>query len=445
MGAIEHKGTLSDGDDSGSCAVAASIQDLMQAPKFDDARCGCHENGHPSKWNQQLHQGRFQFEPDDEPFELSANACMDRNRDSFNPRMLLPIDEYNHEIFIMPRPPSDRRPAQTSDLDQTTHSEVLPPSRLPMTVLNVGEVQHPDKGPQSRRLGSLGIVRQFVDNLTQKPCSVLEIPKSRFYRPATLKAELDFIAEAQKRTGNITVRRCEVDGTHGYVVLDDFSGSSMLATRLKPPEQTVGTSPLSERAVASLAGGILHAMQELHDVRLVVGGLLPETVLISPDFGGQAQIAPWGHVRLLALPRIATSRKSLDRHIQLFMAPELHRCEQPPNQRRVAFDPAADIWALGVLVYLMLCGRFPHTSVRPTEVAQEEVLRRGQWHFLPGDIWKDISPGAKELLKDGLLQANPRLRASAKEALAHPWISTLASGKDIPLSHGFRITSRKDS
>jgi len=87
-------------------------------------------------------------------------------------------------------------------------------------------------------------------------------------------------------------------------------------------------------------------------------------------------------------------------------------------------------------------------SIRQTEASPEEVLKRGQWRFEPKEAWDSISDEAKKFLKDGLLQPNPRMRASSTEALSHPWVASLAkprasgaSGATPPLGHGFRISS----
>merc|ERR1719399_1301307 len=163
--------------------------------------------------------------------------------------------------------------------------------------------------------------------------------------------------------------------------------------------------------------------------------------MTSPGSNSQT-LSPWGQILLVTLPRIAAKmpKETTPSEMRYFTAPELHRCEQLPGQRPSCFDPAADLWALGVLVFLLLSGQYPQVSARPGETPSDEVLQRGQCSFEPRDVWAQISPGAKEFLKDGLLQANPKMRATAGEALSHAWIATFAGGRDVPLSRGFRIS-----
>jgi serine/threonine protein kinase len=83
------------------------------------------------------------------------------------------------------------------------------------------------------------------------------------------------------------------------------------------------------------------------------------------------------------------------------------------------YDTAVDIYSLGVTLYILLCG-FP-----PVFANSEEVI-------FPNAYWKDISEGAKDLLKK-MLQTNPLQRITAREALRDKWIwKHLQSSKHRP-------------
>jgi len=79
-----------------------------------------------------------------------------------------------------------------------------------------------------------------------------------------------------------------------------------------------------------------------------------------------------------------------------------------------------DVWAVGVITFIMLSGEFPFikTNSDCKDQTKMEKLRRADFHF--GITWKGrgITPFAKEFVK-GCLQADPKKRWTAKEALQH--------------------------
>jgi serine/threonine protein kinase len=88
--------------------------------------------------------------------------------------------------------------------------------------------------------------------------------------------------------------------------------------------------------------------------------------------------------------------------------------------QRSSYDKAVDIWALGVIVFVLLCGCLPFDddSTRiPTESAARKkfTLRFPRWA-------SNLSASAKDLLHN-LLDVNPKTRYTAEQALAHPWVS----------------------
>eukprot|EP00511_Aplanochytrium_stocchinoi_P001165 CAMPEP_0204827046 /NCGR_PEP_ID=MMETSP1346-20131115/4613_1 /ASSEMBLY_ACC=CAM_ASM_000771 /TAXON_ID=215587 /ORGANISM="Aplanochytrium stocchinoi, Strain GSBS06" /LENGTH=352 /DNA_ID=CAMNT_0051955339 /DNA_START=103 /DNA_END=1158 /DNA_ORIENTATION=- len=87
-----------------------------------------------------------------------------------------------------------------------------------------------------------------------------------------------------------------------------------------------------------------------------------------------------------------------------YLAPEM-------VSRRYSFG--VDVWAIGVLTFVLLCGVFPF----------EDDVRKGAKvnYKLKFPPWaKNISASAKDLLK-ALLQVNPNARATAASAMDHPW------------------------
>lgn len=93
-----------------------------------------------------------------------------------------------------------------------------------------------------------------------------------------------------------------------------------------------------------------------------------------------------------------------------YTAPEIVKDER--------YSKGVDMWALGCVLYTLLCG-FPPFYDESIQVLTEKVAR-GQYTFL-SPWWDDISKPAQDLVSH-LLTVDPDKRYSINEFLAHPWI-----------------------
>eukprot|EP00731_Ephydatia_muelleri_P028536 Em0020g180a len=80
----------------------------------------------------------------------------------------------------------------------------------------------------------------------------------------------------------------------------------------------------------------------------------------------------------------------------------------------------ADMWAVGVLTFLILTGRMPFTDSRGDEYMFGNIVKG---HIAHSDEWDCLSLSAKDFIKALLLVDGPS-RLSAKQALRHAWISS---------------------
>lgn len=82
------------------------------------------------------------------------------------------------------------------------------------------------------------------------------------------------------------------------------------------------------------------------------------------------------------------------------------------------YDEKCDIWSCGVILYIMLCGYPPFNGKTDTEILTK--TKSGKFAF-PDKEWRNISAEAKDLVTK-MLNKNQKLRCSAADAYAHPWI-----------------------
>ncbi|XP_014638234.1 PREDICTED: serine/threonine-protein kinase 33 [Ceratotherium simum simum] len=101
----------------------------------------------------------------------------------------------------------------------------------------------------------------------------------------------------------------------------------------------------------------------------------------------------------------------------IYMAPEVINAHDYSQQ--------CDIWSIGVIMYILLCGEPPFLA--SSEEKLFELIRKGELHF-EGPVWDSISGCAKSVLKQ-LMKVDPAHRITAKELLDNQWLTgnTLSS------------------
>lgn len=99
-------------------------------------------------------------------------------------------------------------------------------------------------------------------------------------------------------------------------------------------------------------------------------------------------------------------------------------------QRR--YGPPADIWSIGVIMYILLCGQPPFWA--PTEAGIFNEVLKATPNFSNPPWSTKISQSAKTVLK-AMLTRDPRQRITAAQALAMPWVRVDGDAPDVPLDH----------
>jgi calcium-dependent protein kinase len=99
-----------------------------------------------------------------------------------------------------------------------------------------------------------------------------------------------------------------------------------------------------------------------------------------------------------------------------------------PEVIRGSYDERCDIWAIGVISFLLLSGDPPFGGCggpEPLLTVRSNILK-GAFQYEPEDVWSLVSARAKEFITS-LLVVDPKKRPTARDAQKHPWLKEWAS------------------
>ncbi len=180
----------------------------------------------------------------------------------------------------------------------------------------------------------------------------------------------------------------------------------------------------SESKCARLVKQMLSAVRYLHSKNIIHRDLKLENFLFSSaaaeselrmiDFGLSKHFDNFGdlHYEMVGTPYT--------------VAPEIINGE---------YDEKVDIWAMGVITYLLLSGETPFGGVDGESLLSvRSRIMEGHCDFEPAEIWDHVSDEAKAFIKR-LLDPNASTRPTAKEAQRDPWLRTFGK-KDFDKGNG---------
>lgn len=169
-------------------------------------------------------------------------------------------------------------------------------------------------------------------------------------------------------------------------------------------------SSYTEKDTRELSKALLTAIEYIHSSGVAHRDLKPENLLLETTRSNcQIKVADFGFARRVHAVQSLTTRCGTPTYV----APEI--LKNHPH------DESADMWSVGVIMYLLLVGYPPFK-----EDIQQQLFRRirlGEYEFQAGD-WHGISEEAKDMIRS-LLVVDPAHRYSAKKALQHEWISDM--------------------
>jgi len=180
-------------------------------------------------------------------------------------------------------------------------------------------------------------------------------------------------------------------------------------------------SGYSEKESSTMIKKCLEAVQYLHSMGIIHRDLKPENLLFSSSVAGdfsEIKISDFGLAKIWTGDMLVKTACGSPNYV----APEVLL-----NQMH-GYNFACDMWSLGVILYVLLCGFCPFFD--ECTPALFSSITSGTYSF-PSPYWDNISDDAKDLVQK-MLVVDPVTRYTPEQALAHPWIQNNTRTDPIP-------------
>lgn len=256
--------------------------------------------------------------------------------------------------------------------------------------------------------GHYGVVRKCMNRKTNQWYAIKSIRKSKVGKVDVLKREVALLKECD-HPNIIQLVEVHEDQKYLHLITELCTGGELFDRIIEKTQSEEGH--FSERDAANLVGRILDAIAYCHDQKGIVHrDLKPENFLFSNrDEDAVIKIIDFGLSRHDDMKAGIMNTKV---GTPYYVAPEVLNRE---------YTKSCDIWSIGVITYILLCGYPPFYGDTDNQIF--DSVRTGRFDF-PSPDWDGISDSAKDFICS-LLKRDPSKRLSASAALEHKWIKEM--------------------
>lgn len=212
-----------------------------------------------------------------------------------------------------------------------------------------------------------------------------------------------------------------------YLVLEKVNGGELF-------NRIVNKGKLSQPETKAIITQLLTGLKYLHSMDIVHRDLKPENILLEIQDGDQQY--PWDTNESVVTVKIADfglakfiGKLSFTNTLcgtPAYVAPEVL-----VNQTVRRYNKAVDMWSIGVLLYVCLCGFPPFSEELGPPSMRQQIIEARFAFYSP--YWDEIDDSALDLISR-LLVADPNRRLNVDQAIQHPWLQKepLAAVSEAP-------------
>ncbi|XP_077363983.1 serine/threonine-protein kinase DCLK3 isoform X2 [Festucalex cinctus] len=262
--------------------------------------------------------------------------------------------------------------------------------------------------------GNFAVVRECRRRADGRTLAVKMVERSRLLgREHMLQNELSLLASL-RHPRVVRLLAHHRTAARAYLVMELAGGGDLF-------EAISERGSFGEGEAALMMADVSQALKYIHRRSVVHRDVKPENLLIFHTVPGMTRLklADFGLAMVVTEPVFTICGTPT------YVAPEI--------LSETGYGVEVDMWALGVILYILLCGFAPFRSRDRDQDELFEIIKQGQLHFLP-PYWDAISEEpclccyseAKGLVS-GLLQSDPVARMTAEHTLQHSWLRAMAA------------------
>jgi len=185
-----------------------------------------------------------------------------------------------------------------------------------------------------------------------------------------------------------------------YLVMEEMDGGELF-------DRIVAKAYYNEKEARDTCMILLEAVRHMHENNVAHRDLKPENLLlVSKSDDSQVKIADFGFAKKVYEECSLTTQCGTPGYV----APEILEGKK--------YDQRADMWSVGVILYILLGGYPPFIENTQRELFRK--IKRGDYEF-HDEYWGTVSKEARDLI-GSLLTVKPSERLDAEQALENPWI-----------------------
>lgn len=250
--------------------------------------------------------------------------------------------------------------------------------------------------------GNFAVVKECIERSTAREYALKIIKKSKCRgKEHMIQNEVSILRRVKHPNIVLLIEEMDVP-TELYLVMELVKGGDLF-------DAITSTSKYTERDASGMLYNLASAIKYLHSLNIVHRDIKPENLLVyeHQDGSKSLKLGDFGLATIVDGPLYTVCGTPT------YVAPEIIA--------ETGYGLKVDIWAAGVITYILLCGFPPFRgSGDDQEVLFDQILM-GQVDF-PSPYWDNVSDSAKELINMMLL-VNVDQRFSAVQVLEHPWVN----------------------
>ncbi|NWT95359.1 DCLK2 kinase, partial [Urocynchramus pylzowi] len=254
--------------------------------------------------------------------------------------------------------------------------------------------------------GNFAVVKECVERSTRKEFALKIIDKAKCCgKEHLIENEVSILRRVKHP--NIIMLIEEMDTpTELYLVMELVKGGDLF-------DAITSSTKYTERDGSAMVYNLASALKYLHGLNIVHRDIKPENLLVCEYSDGtkSLKLGDFGLATVVEGPLYTVCGTPT------YVAPEIIA--------ETGYGLKVDIWAAGVITYILLCGFPPFRSENNLQEDLFDQILVGKLEF-PSPYWDNITDSAKELISL-MLHVNAEARYTAAQILNHPWVSDDAS------------------